>query len=942
MMAPAPLEDRLLDLLISWEDSRRQGRELRPEELCADCPALCDELRRRMEAVQALAPILDVATTPDDTTTGDGGHGSVAEEAGLPDLLVAAAVYRPQRRHAVGGQGEVLAAHHEELDRVVALKRIRSGHRHGTARRRLLREAAITARLQHPGIMPIYGLGQESDAPFYTMPLIQGQTLEQAIDGFHRDESLRRDSSQRILRFRGLLQQFIAVCNTMAYAHDQGVVHRDLKPSNIMLGPYGETLVLDWGLAKRLSEEGSAPDIDGALRCPSPAPDDLTATGSILGTPRYMSPEQAKGEPAGPASDVFALGLVLYAILTGKPAFDDAALGGADPLKAVRDAAVIPPRRRDGRLPGALEAVCLKALAARPADRYPSAGALADDVTRWLAHEPVSAWREPVPARARRWGRRHRTTATAAAVAVMMLLFGIGVVLAVHTQASSRLQAKNTQLTLANVRITEVNSHLLAANEREQARFNLAMDAVKLFAGEVSEDLLLRQRPFDGLRTKLLRGAAGFYGKLEKLLSDQTDQSSRAALGRAYSELGELIDAIGSKPEALAVQQKALAVRRALASEQGTDAATQADVARSLIAVGALQWAVGDTREALGSYTAAARMVDGLASTESAARPIQETRALAHQRLGRSFLDTGNPAQALASYQRALAIRQSLADANPGVTHYQSDLASTYVSIGVLLTDTGKPTEALPAFERAKQIQQKLADANPDAAQSQSDLARTLDYMATVGRYYRGGRDPLPIYEQARAIRQKLVDANPNILQFQGDLAFTDIYIGLILQHSGRPTDALAAHRRAIDTLERLVQLDPATSEYQWELAHSLGYVAGLRKELRQPSDAVAAWRQAVAIYERVPTRRVIDLYNLACAHAGLSGLAAEPSSRMTAHQGRAEADKAMEWLRRAVAAGYRNFGWMRVDADLDSLRPRSDFQLLMLDLAFPADPIAR
>ena len=165
------------------------------------------------------------------------------------------------------------------------------------------------------------------------------------------DDSLRRDPGRRGLGFRGLLQQFIAACNTVAYAHDQGVVHRDLKPSNIMLGPYGETLVMDWGLAKRIGADDAAADGEAIAPSPSPSPEDVTATGEVMGTPQYMSPEQAKGEPAGPAGDIFSLGLVLYAILTGKSAFDESTFRGPDRLKAVREAAIVPPRTAGCGLP---------------------------------------------------------------------------------------------------------------------------------------------------------------------------------------------------------------------------------------------------------------------------------------------------------------------------------------------------------------------------------------------------------------------------------------------------------------------------------------------------------------------------------------------------------------------------------------------------------------
>ncbi len=338
------------------------------------------------------------------------------------------------------------------------------------ARQRFLREAAITARLQHPGIVPIYGLGHDDAGPFYAMPFIQGQTLQEAIEGLHRGESLGRDPGERSLKFRALLQPFVTVCNTVAYAHDQGVVHRDLKPLNIMLGPYGETLVMDWGLAKRLGAEDPAAEAAGDAPSPSFGPGDLTATGAVLGTLKYMSPEQAKGEPTGPPADIFCLGLVLYAILTGKTAFDEASLQGSDPLKAVREAAVVPPRTRDPAVSRALEAVCLKALAARPEDRYPSARALAEDVSKWLAGEPVSAWREPWGIRTRRWIVRHRTAVTAACTSALIAAAAIGYILSdSRLRAAQRLTESNGRvdaLITAQVRSIPVIVDQLGADRR--------------------------------------------------------------------------------------------------------------------------------------------------------------------------------------------------------------------------------------------------------------------------------------------------------------------------------------------------------------------------------------------------------------------------------------------------------------------------------------------
>ncbi|MFI5461330.1 MAG: hypothetical protein ACHRXM_38500 [Isosphaerales bacterium] len=246
----------------------------------------------------------------------------------------------------------------------------------------------------------------------------------------------------------------------------------------------------------------------------------------------------------------------------------------------------------------------------------------------------------------------------------------------------------NDALVDANARVRTANSDLLAANERERARFNLAMDAVGLFHGEVSEDLLLKEKPFEGLRTKLLRGAADFYSKLEGLLKGQTDPASRAALGRAYDSLGELTDKIGSKPEALAAHRKALAVRRELADVPEADAATHADVARSLLAVGGLQHWTGDMSGAMASYEEARRLAEGLMANVSAGDPLQAVLGLAHEQIGRLFADTGKPAAAMASNERGIAIWQKLADASPNVTDFQADLSDIHQFMGWVLNQT--------------------------------------------------------------------------------------------------------------------------------------------------------------------------------------------------------------------------------------------------------------
>jgi Flp pilus assembly protein TadD/tRNA A-37 threonylcarbamoyl transferase component Bud32 len=348
--------------------------------------------------------------------------------------------YSILRPHAKGGLGEVFVARDEELRREVALKEIQEKYAdHPESRARFLLEAEITGGLEHPGIVPVYGLGHYGDGrPFYAMRFIRGDSLKDIIQRFHK-EKVTFPVGERVLRLRQRLGRFVDVCNAVAYSHARGVLHRDLKPGNIMLGKYGETLVVDWGLAKATGKADV--EVTEGLLVPS-ADSALTQAGKALGTPAYMSPEQAAGrlDQLGPASDLYSLGATLYALLTGRSPFAGGAAG--EVLSAVQKGEFPPPRKAEPGVPAALEAVCLKAMALRPRDRYPSAQALAQDVERWLADEPVSAWREPLRVRAGRWVRRHQTavTATAAATLVALLLGGGGVFLLERQWAERRAE----------------------------------------------------------------------------------------------------------------------------------------------------------------------------------------------------------------------------------------------------------------------------------------------------------------------------------------------------------------------------------------------------------------------------------------------------------------------------------------------------------------------
>jgi formylglycine-generating enzyme required for sulfatase activity/tRNA A-37 threonylcarbamoyl transferase component Bud32 len=404
---------RLLDLIESeYRLRRRSASPPAPDEYLHRFPVLADRLAARLAGLETAGEIPTARTSEADPAQTrppppDLDLGPVPGTAvGTPTS--SGFRFRVLRPHRRGGLGEVFVAFDEELGREVALKEIQSRYVHDRdVRVRFRLEGVITGGLEHPGVVPVYGMGCHPDGrPFYAMRFIQGQTLQEALTRFHEtDKGASR--RERRLALRELLGHFVAVCNTIAYAHSRGIIHRDLKPSNIMLGRYGETLVVDWGLAKP-ADRTDVERATGEKTLPlASCNETATRTGDAVGTPAFMSPEQAAGRPerVGTASDVYSLGATLYALLTGSPPIEGDSL--EDVLGKVERGDIDPPRKRNRRVPRGLEAVCQKAMACAPADRYPSARHLLADLERWLADEPVSAYREPIVTRVFRWARHY-------------------------------------------------------------------------------------------------------------------------------------------------------------------------------------------------------------------------------------------------------------------------------------------------------------------------------------------------------------------------------------------------------------------------------------------------------------------------------------------------------------------------------------------------------
>ena len=652
----------------------------------------------------------------------------------------------------------------------------------------------------------------------------------------------------------------------------------------------------------------------------------MTRDGALVGSPAYVSPEQVNGGITLDArSDLFGLGVVLYEMLTGTRPFQGSSMESV--LHQVVDHEPVPPRRLVASVPRDLETICLKCLEKEPRRRYESAAELAEDLRRYLGREPTLA-RPPSPVgRLAKWARRQPWAAACVAaclLAAVLLVAGASwhntrllAELAKTTKARKateaalgQLQVANTELSVANAKITRANTDLHASNEREHQRFALAMDAIKVFHSGVSEDLLLKEKQFEGLRTKLLKSAAAFYEKLEGQLQGQPDPGSQTALAQAYHELGLLTSKIDDKSQALVMHRKALAVRRKLAEESKGQSETILDLARSLHEVGRVSMEMGNMAAALEAVEEAKQ----LALRETRVGPNAQrdaARALlgwSDILIGNQFYFTGNYTRSIAAYEKAKDTFELLVEANPSVVQFQVDLAACFNNIGLLLLEIGHVADALVAENKALSIREALVKANPNDSRSQHFLGTSRHNTGIA--LERAGRpaEALAQFKSALLIRLELMKANPAVTEFQNYVGGTHLEIGTLLLELGKPVDALAALETAQALLgatgasqpdyprvhndlamvhaqrsmaladigkvaetmaaiekglkirETLASGNPSMPSFQIELIRDIHSASGVFLRLGRPDLALAASERAVMILEKLEKARPSDV----------------------------------------------------------------------------------
>jgi serine/threonine protein kinase len=860
--------------------------------------------------------------------------------------------YEKLRKHALGGTCEVWVATDKELHREVALKELKKDFADQEERRTRLRmEAEVTGRLEHPNIVPTYGLVNDATGqPFYAMRLYKEFSLQGAIDHFHSNDT---GQEKRSLALRKLLGQFKVVCNAVGYAHDRCILHRDLKPANVMLGPFDQTIVVDWGEFEILDQEDGNMTATEPLWTPSYAAGSTpTQVGRSVGTPEYMSPEQADGDwkKVGPASDIYSLGVTLYHLLTGKPPFDR----NDNDIVTKRKCGIFPkPQAVKSNVDSALAAICLKAMATCPKNRYAKAADLADDVERWLADEPVSVYPDPFWRQLMRWQRHHPRLTGAASMAALFVIVVLGIL---------------------NVFQHERAKLLHRADENFNVAWQTMKHATDLVLAEPEKDTDLSD-----YRSRLQKEIIGFH--LILVEQKHGDGAWDEIRGHSYKELGRLHVGHGECDEAIEAYERAAEVYGQLAQTAPVQSSYDyhREQAMCVMDLGKQHAARGQDDKARNAFRRAFAILKQAAGGSTNAKVRQDVAVIDHT-LGDHLADCGDARGAADAHDRAAAVQRELAAgplAREPAVH--RELALSYLGLGRARMDSDDWQQAAKAFQDARQVQEDFQQRfKTQAAERTIDRKFRLECALTdfnLGLLYQrestapGAADQArrhyadqarKCYESAAEELGKLIAAYPYAQDVYREAANCYRHQALLLKEDhGQIQAAREKFAQADEKLTDLTRHYPNVAAYAAERGRNnidwadFTVTTNVRSAVQHYLDAVGALERAKELERRTNRQRVIGHWlrdarpKLARGHEKLSQF--EPAARQWARAS-AEAEgpqrdeyaaRAVELLRRALATGLPDVARMLDDPDLAPLRGRADYAALLWDLAdaAPATP---
>ena len=823
------------------------GAELSPELPGTKCPACLLEF-----GMAGIEPGED--SLPRKTGTGPAA-GRASGMGRLGDYELLAEIAR-------GGQGVVYRARHISLDREVALKMLPFGPWATEAHlERFRTEARVTAELDHPAIVPIYDIGEFEGQHYFTMKLIDGAGLNRLPPG-------------QLLSPRRVAEIIAEAARGLHHAHERGVLHRDIKPGNIILDTAGHPHLTDFGLAKLMENEST-----------------LTQTLELLGTPSYISPEMARGavNELSPATDVYGLGTVMYQLLTGNPPF-----AGGTTLETVRQVIETEPRRPRRWIPKLdrdLEVICLKCLEKQPARRYASAGALAEDIERWLRHEPIRARPGGVVYRSRKWFRRHAGAAALTAIIAIAIA-------------------------------------LLAANARRGGTL----------PPPHSLAVLLRSADGDSkyLTTEFSRDLIHALGKL------------RGASVAPRSAMLKWEQGAATPEEA----GTALRVPRILAGRlQQSGDAFHFDLQLIDVASGTRLWRKSFEEKLSGGATAQTQIVRAVATAlgielteENRAelrRPLSaDTEAWMHYLRGRQHLDTlSEPKllQAIAEFEQAIARDPDFAEAYAGLADAHLDLGYTFRNPALhfakakeYVREALKRDETLPGAIIASGVLSYFLDWDWQAAERAVKQAVLLDPSALENHAcYLHSMETLGRTDDAHKTVQIAFTYHPSSIAIQSELGCSAYY-------AGKFADAGAYWRQSIKN-------DPDNAYLHWGMARTLAQqgllqdaATVLESAQRKPAGDWTAILSELA-YVRAREGRRSDAHDLiAQLRERAKGEYVDPYLFAMAYAGLGDTAAVFDSLEQALAVRSTWIPSLPVDPKFAGFRNDARYQQILATLKLP------
>lgn len=824
--APAD-QERLARILDEYLVAIEQGHSVTPEELIAKYPADAQQLRGYLSGLN----LFHAAAIEPANNLLSGAKKSTE----IPASLQTIGDYRLVRELGRGGMGVVYEAWQLSLRRRVALKVLPFTSAHDAKQLgRFKNEAQAAAQVQHPNIVPVFAIGEDCGTNYYVMQLIDGQSLTSLLNalrspgnapcditvpnngltynsrrvGSNVEPPARESHTSPPMRaadtadhIRVVARLGIQAAEALHAAHEYGIVHRDVKPSNLLLDDHGKLWVTDFGLARCRDDQG------------------LTQSGDVLGTMRYMSPEQAQGRLSliDHRTDIYSLGLTLYELATLNHPDDEA--GEVAKLFDRHRSAPKPLRHWNRHIPSDFQTVVLKCLGEYPHERYPTAKELADDLQRFLEGRPILATPPSIATRVSKWAKRRRGVvyATAAVLAVAIIAVATSSIL-LSRQRSAHIAADQRT----------IKDRLRDESLRLQAIYARVADELAPIPGA------------EAVASRMLKDGVQDYERLVREIGE--DPLFVADAARAQGTLGTLDEKLGNRAGAIEAHSKAKGTwEHALAREpKNSDYAR--NLARSLNNLALLIADDGRSAEAIDMLNRAVELQTTLKDDDPSSVDIATDLATTHSNLGLVHLKAQKHDAAASEFR--LAIQDPLV-IGATTDAARRTLAASYNNLAGLLGDSD-PATAADAYKKAITLERELVKSTPVNRNHQFELARAYNNLGSLASKNNDWKNAQVCYTNAIEIQQNLVRLSPQVDAFRNDLAMSYNNLGMAQSRSDRFPEAETSFQKALQLIDGMLQANPSDAQLLSSQGNLWNNLAMLRDRQLRSAEAVTAYEKAI------------------------------------------------------------------------------------------------